>query len=54
MFFSKTAPVYVGFREICKLQTTLEVFLISTPQGILSHNHCVKKKIGGVLICSIL
>lgn len=53
-FFSRTTPIYLGLRELSKLEQTLNVFLLSTPQGILSHQDCLKKNIGGVLICSIL
>ena len=53
-FFSRTTPIYLGFRELSKLYQTLEVIFVSTSKGILPHKECVKKKLGGVLICSIL
>lgn len=47
---SKSFPISLKALKLLSLRSGNSIFLISTPEGILSHQNAIKKKIGGLLV----
>jgi small subunit ribosomal protein S8 len=54
-FISKPGnPVFFSYHSICKMSSGLGIFLISTKEGLLTDQECIRKKLGGTGICYII
>lgn len=55
VFMSKPGNfLYLSYYDICKLSSGSGVFLISTKEGILTNQQCIRTKLGGTVICYIV
>ena len=45
--------VYVGCKEIPKVQGGVGISILSTPRGVLSDRTCKTENVGGELICTV-
>lgn len=45
--------VYNGYRELPRIMPSLGIYIISTPQGLMTHEEAKKKKLGGEIICEV-
>jgi small subunit ribosomal protein S8 len=54
LFSTPGNPQYVNFIGLTKLSYGVNVFIISTPNGLLTNQTCLKRKIGGTVLCSII
>ena len=42
---------YLSYKQIAKLSKGVGLFIISTKEGLLTNNLCLKRKIGGAALC---
>jgi len=47
-------PQYANFTDLTKLALGVNILIISTPEGLLTNQACLKRKIGGTVLCSII
>ncbi len=47
-------PFYTNTKSLSKLVHSNEIFLISTPKGVLTLNECIQHKVGGFVFCKII
>jgi ribosomal protein S8 len=52
-FSTSNKKFNLSYPQIVKTSTGLVTFVISTNRGILTNNTCLKRKVGGSIICSI-
>lgn len=45
--------VYNGYRKLPRIMPTLGIFIVSTPQGLMTHRQAKKGKLGGEIICEV-
>lgn len=45
---------YMSYKELTKVASGVGIIVISTNKGLMSHNSCVKLKIGGTALCYII
>lgn len=45
--------VYNSYKELPKLLPTLGIMIVSTPQGLMTHQEAKKRKLGGEVICEV-
>jgi small subunit ribosomal protein S8 len=45
---------YLSYSQLAKMSGGFGTFIISTNEGLLTNHHCIKRKLGGTLLCSIL
>ena len=54
VFISKPGnSTYYSYFDLCKLSTSTGLFLISTKEGILTNQQCIRIRSGGTVICHI-
>jgi len=46
-------PIFVNTKTLAKLVHSNEVFLISTPKGILTLKEALQQNVGGLLVCKV-
>jgi len=46
--------VFLSYQQLTKINEGIGIFFISTNEGILTNDHCLKRKIGGTGLCYIL
>ena len=44
---------YLSYPQLAKLSGGFGTFIVSTNEGLLTNHHCLKRKLGGTLLCSI-
>jgi len=44
-------PIYFSYTHLAKLRQGTGVFILSTPEGLLTDQSCLKNKIGGTALC---
>jgi len=54
LFSSPGKPQYIDFIELTKLAEGAVIVIVSTSQGLLTNQACLKRKIGGTALCSII
>lgn len=45
--------VYNSYRQLPRIMPRLGFYIISTPQGLMTHEEAKKKKLGGEIICEV-
>jgi small subunit ribosomal protein S8 len=46
--------VFLSYQQLTKLNEGVGVFFISTNEGLLTNDYCLKRKIGGTGLCYII
>jgi ribosomal protein S8 len=44
----------MSYNELTKISLGVGTIVISTNKGLMSHNSCIKLKLGGTALCSII
>ena len=50
----KRKNLYLTHKQILNLTTSLNLYIISTSKGIVTHKQAIKNKQGGELLCKII
>lgn len=45
--------IYNGYRELPRIMSNLGIYILSTPQGLMTHYEAKKRKLGGEVICEV-
>jgi ribosomal protein S8 len=49
-FVKSSRPIYIKYKELWQFSRQGGLLLISTSKGILSHEECIRQKLGGKLL----
>lgn len=44
---------YLSYSQLVKVSSGFGTFILSTNEGLLTNHHCIKRKLGGTLLCSL-
>jgi ribosomal protein S8 len=45
---------YLSYKQLAKLSEGVGVFIVSTKEGFLPNNLCLKRKTGGTVLCYLI
>jgi len=46
--------IFLSYQQLTKINEGIGVFFISTNEGIMTNNRCLKRKIGGTGLCYVI